>query len=268
MKSFFAASILMSFVMFGCRTHTTFVDITPPSNPRGLETFAGDGFAEIWWENNTERDLSGYNVYVASSPQGTFRLIGSTRSPEFVDGEAVNGRTYYYGVAAYDFDGNEGGLTVDGIGTTPRPEGYGVVLFNYLRSPDLAGYDFSTNTIGPYRDEYTDIFFEYSNEVAYMDVWDDSDIQDMGYTSSLDEIREAPNGGWASTKDVQLIEGHTYVVWTWDDHYGKIWVVSLTPQRVIFDWAYQLQEGNPFLKHNAEGRAQRGSLTRTSAQPR
>jgi hypothetical protein len=268
MKTLLTAAIVIPLVMLGCRRHAINVDITPPATPRGLETFAGDGFAEIWWEDNTERDLSGYNIYVASSPHGSFTLIGRTGSTDFIDGGAKNGRTYYYGVAAYDFDGNESDLTVDVIGTTPRPEGYEVVLFNYLASPNSAGYDFSSNTIGPYDDDYTDVFFEYSYGVAYMDVWDDSDIQDMGYTSSLDEIREAPNGGWASTKDVQVIPGHTYVVWTWDNHYAKIRVASVTSQRVTFDWAYQLQAENPFLKHNTKGGTHRGSLTRIGAQLR
>jgi len=265
MKTFLAASVLVSFIGLGCRSHPASVDITPPSAPRGVETYAGDGFTEILWTDNTERDLAGYHVYVASNPQGNFRLIASTRSPNFIDRSAMNGITYYYGVTAYDFDGNEGALSIDGFGVTPRPEGYSVALFSYLTSPNSAGYDFSTNSIGPYNDKYSDIFFEYSNGVAYMDVWDDSDIQDMGFTSSLDDIREAPNGGWAPTKDVRLIVGHTYVVWTWDNHFGKFLVTSLSSQRAVFDWAYQLQEGNLFLKHSTQGRGDRGSLTRKSA---
>lgn len=264
MKTLLAASVLVSFIGLGCRSHPASVDITPPAAPRGVETYAGDGLTEILWTENTERDLAGYNIYVASDPQGRFRRIGSTRSPDFIDRGVVNGETYYYGVTAYDFDGNEGALSVDDLGVTPRPEGYSVALFSYLTNPNSAGYDFSTNSIGPYDDKYSDIFFEYSNGMAYMDVWDDSDIQDMGFTSSLDDIREAPNGGWAPTKDVRLIVGHTYVVWTWDNHYAKFLVTSLSPQRAVFDWAFQLQEGNPFLKHS-QGMADRGSLTRNSA---
>jgi hypothetical protein len=265
MKFLVAAFFLVSFLGLGCRSHPGSVDITPPAAPRGVETYAGDGFTEIFWTENSERDLAGYNVYVASNRQGSFRLIGSTRSPSFIDQAVVNGRTYYYGVSAFDFDGNEGVLSVDDLGVTPRPEGYSVALFNYLASPNSAGYDFSTYSVGPYNDKYSDIFFEYSNGVAYMNVWDDSDIQDMGFTSSLDELRKAPNGGWAPTKDVQLIVGHTYVVWTWDNHFAKFRVTSLSSQRATFDWAYQLQEGNPFLKRSALGSGNRGPLTSNGA---
>ena len=265
MKTVLSVAVLASLMGLGCRSHSSSVDLTPPAAPRGVETYAGDGFTEIFWTENTERDLAGYNIYVASDPHGRFRQIGSTRSADFVDRGVVNGETYYYGVAASDFDGNEGALSVDVVGVTPRPEGYNVALPNYITSPNSAGYDFSTNSIGPYNDKYTDIFFEYSNGVAYMNVWNDSDIQDMGFTKSLDEIREAPNGGWAPTKDVPLIVGHTYVVWTWDNHYAKLLVTSLSAQRAVFDWAYQLQEGNPFLKHSTHGGGDRGSLTRNSA---
>jgi hypothetical protein len=265
LKFLLAAFLLVSFAGLGCRSHPASVDITPPAAPRGIQTYAGDGFTEIFWIENTERDLAGYNVYVASNPQGSFRLIGSTRSPDFVDRVVVNGKTYYYGVSAYDFDGNEGVLSVDDFGATPRPEGYSVALFNYLASPNSSGYDFSTNSICPYNDKYSDIFFEYSNGVAYMNVWGDSDIQDMGFTTSLDDIREAPSGGWAPTKDVRLIVGHTYVVWTRDNHFAKFLVTSLSSQRAMFDWAYQVQEGNPFLKHTAQGRGDRGPLARNSA---
>ena len=70
----------------------------------------------------------------------------------------------------------------------------------------------------------------------------------MGYTGSLDELGIAPPAGWSPTKDVLLIAGHTYIVKTWDDHYAKIRVLALSPAKMEFDWAYQLQEGNRYLK--------------------
>jgi hypothetical protein len=82
-----------------------------------------------------------------------------------------------------------------------------------------------------------------------MDVWDDTDIQDMGYTTGLDDILIAPADGWSPTKDVRLIKGHTYIVWTWDDHYAKFRVYDITADHVILDWAYQLVAKNPNLKH-------------------
>jgi hypothetical protein len=45
-----------------------------------------------------------------------------------------------------------------------------------------------------------------------------------------------------------LVEGHVYVVWTWDDHYAKVRVVSISPNSVVLDWAYQVDRGNPELR--------------------
>ncbi|MCB0748236.1 MAG: hypothetical protein KDC90_12320, partial [Ignavibacteriae bacterium] len=44
--------------------------------------------------------------------------------------------------------------------------------------------------------------------------------------------------------------GHTYVIWTWDNHFAKVRVKAITGDRVVFDWAYQLLEGEPQLKTN------------------
>ena len=79
-------------------------------------------------------------------------------------------------------------------------------------------------------------------------MWDDTDIQDMGYTSSLYDIYEAPEDGWAPSRSVQVIPGHTYVIWTWDDHYAKMRVREVDSYTVRFDWAYQVAPGNPDLK--------------------
>jgi len=135
---------------------------------------------------------------------------------------------------------------------TPRPEGSGVPLPNFRYDPARAGYDFSTYSVGPWDDQFTDIYFDFLDAVHYLVVWDDTEIQDMGYTESLSEIGSAPVAGWSPTKDVRLIPGHTYVVRTWDNHFAKVRVRSLSDANVTFDWAYQLQTGNTRLKQATE----------------
>ncbi|MFI5253368.1 MAG: fibronectin type III domain-containing protein [Bacteroidota bacterium] len=236
------------FLFMGCKETIYFPDTTPPAPPQGLYTYPGDNFVEIHWTPNTESDLAGYNVYASTSVNGKYRFIATTRQNVFIDNGATNGVTYYYSISAFDINGNESDPSADIAYDTPRPEGYGVRLVNYLANPDKSGYDFSTYSIGPYDDNYSDMFYEYSNGQAYMDVWKDTDIQDMGYTNSLYTIENAPTNGWSPTKDIRLIEGHTYVLWTWNNHYAKFRVMQISPSNVIFDWTYQLQEGNVRLK--------------------
>ena len=47
--------------------------------------------------------------------------------------------------------------------------------------------------------------------------------------------------------------GHTYIIWTWDNHYAKIRVNAISSERIVFDWAYQLLEGEQQLKTNRDG---------------
>jgi hypothetical protein len=241
-------SLFGTLLWFGCNERFIQPDITPPSMPQGISTATGDNVIEIFWNKNTEQDLAGYHLYVSNSYNGKYVLIGTTSQTHFLDKDSRNGTTYYYAVSAFDFDGNESALSQDVAYDTPRPEGYDILLNDYHTSPNIAGYDFSTYSVGPYDDKYTDFFFENYNGKFYFNVWTDSDIQDIGYTTSLYDITDAPTKGWSPTKDAQAIPGHTYIVWTWDDHYAKVRVNSITPAHVDFDWAYQLQSGNTRLK--------------------
>jgi hypothetical protein len=70
----------------------------------------------------------------------------------------------------------------------------------------------------------------------------------MGPTVDIYDIEIAPVSGWSTVKFVEAILGHTYVIWTWDNHFAKVRISSMTDERVVFDWAYQLVEGEPLLK--------------------
>ena len=235
----------------GCDHVTGYRDYVPPDRPKNVSTEAGNGFVDVFWNQNREGDLAGYNVFVSTSYSGRYELIGSTTGTLFTDVGARNGSTYYYAVTAYDFDGNESPLSTEEAYDIPRPDGFGLVVENYRQFPQTSGYDFSAFRVVPYTDESADMFFEYFQGRFYMVVPEDTDIQDMGATSSIYDIRVAPAGGWSPTKDVELRIGRTYVVWTWDDHYAKFRVKSLSPSRVVFDWAYQLQRSNSLMKRAA-----------------
>ena len=79
-------------------------------------------------------------------------------------------------------------------------------------------------------------------------VWNDTDIQDMGPTQDIYDIPFAPATGWSNNKIVYAQVGHTYVIRTWDDHYAKVRISSRSYNRIVFDWAYQLVQGERQLK--------------------
>ncbi len=255
MKKFRFILIGLGMVLFvtGCDKNY-YYDDTPPSPPRNITTITGDNRVDIFWERSPERDVAGYNVYYNYSYEGEYTLIGSTRNTNFIDYGARNGITYYYAVTAYDYDGNESELSYDVVYDTPRPEGFNQAIFDYYRYPNTSGYHFRTYSVVPYNGDDADFFFENFNGKFYLNVWDDTDIQDMGSTKDIWDISYAPTSGWVplyqgeNVKYVEAKVGNTYVIWTWDNHYAKIRISNITPERMVFDWAYQLVEGNRELK--------------------
>ncbi|MFC2103097.1 hypothetical protein ACFLSS_01590 [Bacteroidota bacterium] len=244
-----------------CEIYEPYEDFTPPAIPKDIVMLNGDDRVDLFWRANSESDLAGYNIYVSDSYDGRYLNIGSSIYNNFADYDAVNGETYYYAVTSYDYNGNESELSFDVIYATPRPEGYNQSIFDYREFPNNSGYSFSKYSVFPFDDSNTDFFFENFEDDFYLNVWDDTDIQDMGSTVDIYDVEYAPVSGWSTTKDAVAVVGHTYVIWTWNNHFAKIRISEITPQRVVFDWAYQLVEGEPLLKGTRTSEI-RGPLTR------
>lgn len=251
-------AFITAFLMIGCdELDNSRYDNIPPSPPTNIRTITGDNRVDIFWDHSPERDVAGYNVYYSYSYSGKYTLIGSTDDNYFIDDGAKNGITYYYAVTAYDYNNNESELSRDVVYDTPRPEGFNQAVFDFNISPNNSGYDFSNYRVISYNDEAADFFFENYNGTFYINVWEDTDIQDMGATQDIYEISHAPIDGWIPIKTgenikyAEAIIGHTYVIWTWDNHYAKIRIKNITRERMVFDWAYQLVEGNRELKRNS-----------------
>ena len=101
-------------------------------------------------------------------------------------------------------------------------------------------------------------FFENYEGTYYLNVWEEADIQDMGATDDILDITVAPVDGYIPLVDGENVKytiaqiGHTYIVWTVDNHYAKLRIASITPERMVFDWAYQIAEGERSLKREEE----------------
>lgn len=244
-------------LLAGCNDDTTSArDLTPPAAPRAVRSITGDTEVFVDWLANTESDVAGYNVYVGPCFDASCaHLVGSTSGTSFTVSGLTNGVTRYFSVSAYDHAGNESGLSYDVVFDTPRPEGFGQVLSNYLDTTAGTGYDFSQYTTRAWNDTLTDVYFGFNGTFYQMFVPDfQTDIQDAGYATTLDAVDWAPSSGWSPTGTAELIVGHCYVVWTRDDHFAKFRVTDLrpggsgVPARVTFDWAYQVAQGNPELR--------------------
>ncbi len=248
-KSIFYLIITAAFLVLLSCCYEGF-DNEPPAVPRGLHSITGDEEVMLIWYENTEPDLAGYRIYRSLTPSGYYYEIGQTNLDYFLDFGLLNGQTYYYAIVAFDYDGNESDLSYEIVYDTPRPEGYNEQIFDYYEYPDYSGWNFSAYSVVAYDHPMCDFFYGYDdiNEVPYLytgrsDTW----IQDFGYTESLDEITYAPEYGWSTTGVVEAILGHTYIFWIWDNHFAKVRLSAIGPDYVIFDWAYQIDPGNPEL---------------------
>jgi hypothetical protein len=224
------------------------VDTTAPAPPSGVVSTTGDLEVRLIWNPNTEPDLDGYRVWWSPDAEGPYEMIATTSINRFVDRDVENGVTYFYAVTAVDLAGNESELSHEMVHDTPRPEGFNLVLFNYVGdSWELSGYDFSGFVRRPFDATDTDIYFgveegRYSMIAGHPQ----TDLQDGGY-AALDDLDWAPPRGWTNEDRVTLVEGHSYYVWTHDDHFAKFRVVALSADRVTIDWAYQIDKSNPEL---------------------
>jgi hypothetical protein len=249
----FGFILVLTLFVTGCNRKDFYSNI-PPYPPQNITSINGDNRVDIYWDYSNEHNLAGYNVYYSYSYNGKYTLLGSTQTNHFIDYGANNGITYYYAVTSYNYDGLESDLSRDVVYNTPRPEGFNQMIYDYNVSPDVAGYDFSKYSVLPYNQLDTDIYFEFYQGKNYLDVWNDTDIQDMGRTSDIYDIPYAPKTGWVAAqgsntfKYTEAIVGHTYVIWTRNNHFAKVRISAIIGSRMIFDWSYQLVQGNIELK--------------------
>ena len=243
--------IAAALAITGCEIErTVYVEDLAPTRPTGVTSITGDRAVYLYWDPNGERDLDFYRVYRGPESTGRFDFIGSTGSESFVDDSVWNGETYYYAVSAVDFAGYESELSVENVFDTPRPEGYDLTLFDFAVEPGLAAFDISRERRVAYDDADGDIWIDADVDlgVLFINAADlNTDLQDMGYTDNLDDIGWSPESGWSRVGWAQIIEGHTYVVWTRDNHYAKLRAVAVADTWARFDWAYQVDPGNPEL---------------------
>jgi hypothetical protein len=240
----------MSFIGCDDHHHITGPDRTPPLAPTGVEASNGDGNVLISWLANREQGVAGYNVYRMSSYNGKPYFIGTTTGTSYLDKNVQNGVVYYYGVTAYDYNNLESDMSVENAYGVPRPQDLNQVIYDFNKYPDNAGFSFSTYSTVAFDAKNCDFYYDMDTTVnrPYIDVYSDSKIKDMGLTTDIYDITYAPLTGYSTTSDAPCVANHTYVINTFDNHYAKIRVSSVSASSITFDWAFQLITGETMLK--------------------
>lgn len=246
-------------IFIGCDDDDNPITSRIPAAPQGVYSVTGDGQVTVWWNGPYESNISYYVIYRSTQPTTGYVEIGTVDAESnpnldliiyhYVDGNVVNGQTYYYAVTSVNTGGAESDLSAENVYDTPRPEGIGYTLVPLEIDTSQAGFSFATASRVSMNSALADIVIDRPGEITYINVANDqTDIQDMGYTDSFDDISYAPQNGWSRLGYVEAISGHTYVIWTADNTYAKLRVtgISLTGLLTV-DWGYQTDEANPEL---------------------
>ena len=104
---FYALLLVPALLFVGCGDDDpTAIDTVPPIAP--VLTGANDdgGHVAVWWEQNTEPDLAGYNLYLEQD--GTTRLVNNSPLVEaYATIQIADGSPAHVYVTAVDWSGNE-----------------------------------------------------------------------------------------------------------------------------------------------------------------
>jgi len=100
-------------------------DTVRPSAPSGLTAVPiSSSQINLDWNNNTEGDLFGYNVYRSLASGGPYSLVyGGTTSSAYSDVGLAASTAYYYVVSAVDTSGNESLASAQAGATTTSSAG-------------------------------------------------------------------------------------------------------------------------------------------------
>ena len=249
--------LILAIALSGCSDDEILIINEISAAPQGVFSITGDNAVYIFWNAPYEADLDEFFVYRSFEPVNNFVVIGTVIADDnpnldlvlhqYTDNTAVNGQTYYYAVASVDFAGQVSELSAEDVFDTPRPEG-SIILVEMATQPTLAGLDLSAQSRINWNDPEADVYLDTVAGIFYINATDTlTDLQDMGYTESFDDIGYAPTTGWSENGWAEVILGHTYVIWTRDLHYAKLRVTTITSNFVDFQWAYQLDQDNPEL---------------------
>ena len=94
-------------------------DTMPPAAPTGLTaTAVSSSQIDLNWADNTESDLSYYNVYRSTSGGSYSRIASNVRLSAYSNTGLTAETTYYYAVTAVDKSGNESSKSEQASATT------------------------------------------------------------------------------------------------------------------------------------------------------
>jgi hypothetical protein len=162
------------------RSHTP---LSVPRIPENVRDFPSETSVVLSWDENTELDFAGYNVY-RSEIEGEIGEIFNNElltEPTFEDTDMEAGNYYYYTITAQDLDGNESEGS-EQIRSRLITLDQGILIVN--SSPDGTG-SIGSPTHEDLENFYSYLLDGYQSEVYGLDEMGDIKLADLGAYSSI-----------------------------------------------------------------------------------
>jgi hypothetical protein len=217
-----------------------------PNPPQNLASFTGDGEVILVWDPPAGDDeANSYNVYAFIPERDDFEVIGVTTSTAFLDNDVLNGVTYRYRVTAVDQDGDESDFS-DETFDTPRPDDFNVLLSSVQADAAHAAFDLTTGLVVAASSPNATFRFEELIGQFQIVPMNGADTQDLGFVDQLGDVNFAPESGY-DPEALQAFVGDAYVFRIprgSERFFGVIRISHIAPGVLVFDWAFQTDEGN------------------------
>jgi hypothetical protein len=227
-----------------------------PNPPQNLASFTGDAEVILAWDPpaGDDNDVNSFNVYAFIPERDDFEVIGITTSTAFLDNDVENGVTYRYRVTAVDGDGDESDFS-DETFDTPRPDAFNVLLSSVQADPARAGFDLTNATVVDASSPGSTFRFEEIAGEFQIVPANGAEVQDIGFVDQLGDVNFAPESGYFPEAR-QAFVGDAYVFRIprgSERFFGVIRVSHIAPGVLVFDWAFQIDEGNRELLRKPVG---------------
>lgn len=246
---------------------TVDLSIRPPA-PANITSVSLNRAIHLSWSDNAvtapNSDFDHYRVYSSAYNAAQNRCVepwyfeGSTVADAFLAGNVPNGESRCYAVSAISIYGNES-VWSNFRRDTPRMDARSAIVYTAEFKADSAAFVFHEETgnvfglVGfPTR---ADADFRLTRDVDGK-VWITpgrvgAAVRTYQSTTipELSTIDRAPATGYAGTP-LEAAPGFGYVfslAETSGSHFGALRIQHVTPNYIIFDWAYQPGVGNPEL---------------------
>jgi hypothetical protein len=121
-------------------------DSTKPGRPTKIVGRAGDRTLTLHWNKNPEQNISGYNVYRATSIGGPYTKMNANILPmqSYYDANASNGQTYYLTVSAVN-SLQEESANSDTIAVNPAPFANTDAFLEYIQQTSFDFFWYEAN---------------------------------------------------------------------------------------------------------------------------